>query len=80
MSVAEIRIEGMHCGGCVNRVSQALQKAGATLETVSIGHARVRYDEAVLPLPSLLSVLNRMGFVANAYEGATQQNAGGDNG
>ena len=64
MAIVELRIEGMHCNGCVTRVSQAMQKAGAAPEAVTVGHARVRYDEAGLPLATLISALGRMGFVA----------------
>ncbi len=37
----QIAIEGMHCGGCVNSVRNALVRAGLPGVTVELGKARV---------------------------------------
>lgn len=39
----EIKIEGMHCDGCVRRVKMALEKLpGLHVEDVAVGSAKVR--------------------------------------
>ena len=63
MPTLDITIEGMHCGGCVKRVQDALQKSPAQLpKRVGIGHARVKTDTA--PPEIILAALERLGFGA----------------
>jgi copper chaperone CopZ len=39
----ELKIEGMHCGGCVKRVRKSLEKVqGLLIDDVTIGIARLR--------------------------------------
>jgi copper chaperone CopZ len=46
MKAFELAIEGMHCDGCVRRVTAALAKvAGCTVEKVDVGTARVRAQD-----------------------------------
>ena len=60
-------IEGMHCGGCVNRVTNALGKvAGVQVEKVEIGSAQVAYDAAVARPEDITEAVNRIGFSARA--------------
>lgn len=40
-----IAIGGMHCGGCVTSVRNALQRAGLNGVTVEVGRARVDVPE-----------------------------------
>ena len=41
-----LTIEGMHCGACVRRVTQTLQRVpGTTVEEVRIGAARVQAED-----------------------------------
>ncbi|MGA2249692.1 heavy-metal-associated domain-containing protein [Terracidiphilus sp.] len=41
-----LRIDGMHCGACVKRVSQALGAApGLAVKEVRIGAARIESDQ-----------------------------------
>ena len=40
MATVTLKIEGMHCGACVNRVKRALEQVeGANVKEVSIGGA-----------------------------------------
>ena len=40
MATVTLKIEGMHCGACVNRVKRALEQVeGANVKEVSIGSA-----------------------------------------
>ena len=41
MAEFTLRIDGMHCGACVRRVSQALATEGLTVKEVRVGAARV---------------------------------------
>lgn len=60
-----LAIEGMHCGGCVNRVTAALGKApGVTVEKVEIGSAEVRAGDDPETVPALIAALARIGFDA----------------
>jgi copper chaperone CopZ len=46
MAEFTLKIEGMHCGACVRRVSQALDATpGLTVGEVRVGAARVTSDE-----------------------------------
>jgi copper chaperone CopZ len=59
-----LRIEGMHCGACIRRVTQTLQSVpGAEVEEVRLGAARVQ-----LPLlasaDDLIAKLGKAGFAA----------------
>uniref|UniRef100_A0A7V5CUJ7 Copper chaperone n=1 Tax=Acidobacterium capsulatum TaxID=33075 RepID=A0A7V5CUJ7_9BACT len=58
-----LRIENMHCGACVRRVTQTLEKTGATVEEVRIGAARVQAPET-LEDATLLQSLDKAGYHA----------------
>lgn len=58
-------IEGMHCGGCVARVTNALKKVeGAEVEDVQIGSARVRIDDSKTTPAQISEAVSRIGFTA----------------
>lgn len=60
-----IKIDGMHCNACVNRVTKALEKVnGVKVNTVAIGQARVAYDPARIGPEALLDAINSIGFTA----------------
>ena len=62
-----LSIEGMHCGGCVNRVTTALGKApGVTVEKVEVGSALVEFDPALTSPAAIVEAVNRLGFTARA--------------
>jgi copper chaperone len=64
MSEVNLRIEGMHCGACIRRVTQSLQAmTGAEVEEVRLGAARVKLaDYASAGL--LIAGLGKAGFTA----------------
>ena len=70
MKPLEIAIDGMHCNGCVQRVTDALKKtAGVTTETVELGKARVQIDEARVTAATVLAALDKLGFDARVSKG-----------
>ena len=58
-----LKIENMHCGSCVRRVTQTLEKTGAQVEEVRIGAARVKAPETLEDSNLLLS-LDKAGYHA----------------
>jgi copper chaperone CopZ len=68
MKSVEFAIDGMHCGGCVQRVSDALKKVpGVVAERVEVGKARVQLDEG--KQSAVLAALDRLGFEARIESG-----------
>jgi copper chaperone len=65
MSEVILTIEGMHCGACVRRITQSLQRVpGAEVKEVRIGAARVNADD---PAP-LLAAVAKAGYTAHAEQ------------
>jgi copper chaperone len=61
-----LRIDGMHCGSCIRRVSRALSSApGMTVEEVRIGAARLTSKEDSPPIESALAALAKAGYTAH---------------
>ena len=61
-----ISIEGMHCGGCVTRVTHALKKvAGVDVRNVDVGSASVTYNPGEASKEEILEAVNRIGFTAS---------------
>lgn len=59
-----LRIDGMHCGACIRRVSQALQSVpGTEVGEVRLGGARVRVAGAATT-DELIAQLGKAGFAA----------------
>lgn len=59
-----LHIENMHCGACVKRVSQALEKVeGVRVGEVRIGGAKVQAPEDV-PESAVLSAVEKAGYPA----------------
>ncbi|MGB6131407.1 MAG: cation transporter [Acidobacteriaceae bacterium] len=64
MREVTLRIENMHCGACVKRVSQALERvSGVQVGEVRVGAARVQAPEDV-PESALLSAVEKAGYPA----------------
>lgn len=61
MREVNLQIENMHCGACVKRVTQTLEKAGAQVEEVRVGAARVQAPDT-LEDQSLLLSLEKAGY------------------
>lgn len=60
-----LRIDGMHCGSCVRRVTQALNSAGGVeVEEVRIGTARLKSPENEPPVDAAIAALAKAGFTA----------------
>jgi copper chaperone CopZ len=61
-----LRIEGMHCGACVRRVSQALAGTeGLLVKEVRIGAARISSAHEPLPVERALAALAKAGYPAH---------------
>jgi copper chaperone len=65
MDLIRLRIDGMHCGACVRRVSQALQAVeGVEVQEVRIGAACVQVEDAVTAEPAALASIAKAGYSA----------------
>jgi copper chaperone len=63
MSEITLQIDGMHCGACIRRVTQALQRIPETVvEEVRIGAARVHSRDPA----QLLAAIAKAGYTAHA--------------
>jgi copper chaperone len=59
-----LRIENMHCGACVRRVTQALERIqGVQVGEVRVGAARVQTADDV-PDGALVSAVEKAGYPA----------------
>lgn len=66
MSEFTLHIDGMHCGSCVRRVSQALtQTPGLEVKEVQIGAARVSSTEEPAPVDRAIAALAAAGYKAH---------------
>jgi copper chaperone len=69
MSEFTLRIENMHCGSCVRRVSQALAATeGLEVKTVRVGAARVSSSEDPAPIEQAVAALEKAGYPARLEE------------
>ncbi len=60
-----LSIEGMHCGGCVRRVTGALQGVhGVEVGSVEVGSAEMRFDPGRTNVEEIAGALDRIGFAA----------------
>ena len=60
-----LRIDGMHCGSCVRRVTQALSTTGGVeVEEVRIGAARLKSLDDKPPVDAAIAALAKAGFTA----------------
>lgn len=60
-----LHIDGMHCGSCVRRVTQALNTTeGIEVQEVRIGAARLKSSADSLPLDAAIAALAKAGFSA----------------
>ena len=66
MSEFTLRIDGMHCGSCVRRVSQALsQTVGVTVKEVRVGAARLESEQLPAPVDEAIAALAKAGYAAH---------------
>ncbi|HEU4981710.1 MAG TPA: cation transporter [Acidobacteriaceae bacterium] len=60
-----LNIKGMHCGACVRRVAQALERTpGTEVVEVRVGAARIQADD---PGPAIASIA-KAGYTARAED------------
>ena len=65
MAEFQLKIDGMHCGGCVRRVSQALAAAqGVIVDEVTVGSARLHSDGGPAPVEAAIAALAQAGYMA----------------
>jgi copper chaperone len=66
-SKLSLSIEGMHCGACVRRVSNALTGLeGVQVESVEVGSAKVTFDNGQVSPDQIVAAVNRIGFTTTA--------------
>ncbi len=60
-----LSIDGMHCGGCVRRVTAALRGVrGVEVDSVEVGSAEMRFDPDRANVEEIASAVDRIGFAA----------------
>jgi copper chaperone CopZ len=66
MAEFKLHIDGMHCGSCVRRVSQALASTeGVEVQEVRIGEARLSAPADPAPVDQAIAALAKAGFAAH---------------
>jgi copper chaperone len=66
MAEFNLRIENMHCGSCVRRVSQALASTGAMeVKEVRVGAARLSSLRDPAPVELAVAALAKAGYPAH---------------
>ena len=66
MSEVSLRIDNMHCGACVRRVTQTLNALhGVKVDEVRIGAARVQLTNSLLTSAALAEALSKAGYPAH---------------
>jgi len=65
MAEFTLHIDGMHCGSCIRRVSQALGSVdGATVQEVRLGAARLSTTQSTAPVDLAIAALAKAGYTA----------------
>jgi copper chaperone CopZ len=65
MAEFKLQIDGMHCGSCVRRVSQALASTeGIQVEEVTVGAARLSSPSEPAPVDLAIASLAKAGYPA----------------
>ena len=66
MAEFTLRIDGMHCGSCVCRVSHALAATpGVVVNEVRVGAARLTATKEPAPVDLAIAALAKSGFAAH---------------
>jgi len=66
MAEFTLKIDGMHCGSCVRRVSQALAATpGVVVNEVTVGAARFSSAEQPAPVNAAIDALAKAGYAAH---------------
>jgi copper chaperone CopZ len=65
MAEINLKIDGMHCGSCVRRASQALAAVpGVVVNDVRVGLARLTATEEPAPVELAIAALAKAGYEA----------------
>ena len=65
MAEFKLKIDGMHCGACVRRVTLALVAVeGVAVEEVTVGAARLTSAVEPAPVDAAVAALGKIGFAA----------------
>lgn len=65
MAEFTLRIDGMHCGSCINRVNQSLSATqGLHVEEVRLGAARLKAPEGPESVQLAIAALAKAGYSA----------------
>lgn len=67
MSTTRLRIEGMHCDGCAQRVKRVLEREPGVVEaevSYKKGEATVQHDAEETPMDRLKEVVERAGYTS----------------
>ena len=63
MKTEQLNIKGMSCGHCVASVRKHLEKiAGVEIDEVTIGQAKVQYDETKVKRSDLTHAIEEAGY------------------
>jgi copper chaperone len=62
MKAEELKIEGMNCNHCVMAVKKELSKLNLKLIDVSIGSAKIEYDESKLSKMEIENAVTEAGY------------------
>lgn len=66
MAEFTLQIDGMHCGSCVRRASQALAAVeGVTVNEVRVGAARLTSVAEPAPVDAAIAALAKAGYTAH---------------
>jgi copper chaperone len=61
-----LSIEGMHCGACVRRVTDALRRVpGVEVDSVEVGSAQMDFSPDKATAEEIAAAVNRIGFQAH---------------
>jgi len=67
--ILKLSIEGMHCGGCIHRVTAALAAIkGVELSSVEVGSAQLNFHPEQTNAEEITAAVNRIGFSARVEE------------
>lgn len=66
MAEFTLKIDGMHCGSCVRRASQALAGVdGLTVNEVRVGAARLTTAAEPAPIDAAIAALAKAGYTVH---------------
>lgn len=74
MRTEELTIGGMSCGHCVAALRKELEKVkGLEVQEVTVGSARVRYDESQVSAGRIAGAVHAAGYAVVAVRGEAGQ-------